>query len=170
MGCVVAVAVAVAVTVGFADDKPASEKEKKVPTLEDFAWLTGTWVEDHKGSVLTEVWGAPQGDAMVGHDRWTIRGKTRMYELIAIEQTKEGIVLRLRHFSKGLVPWKAERDGPVSWPLKSVTQNSAVFEHPTRAWPKRMAYHRKGDVLIGKLSGVENGKPNAIPFRFELRK
>ena len=165
----VAVAMAVAVTVSFAEEKGAKEG-KKVPTLKDLAWLTGTWVEASGASVLTEVWSAPQGDAMVGHDHWTVGGKTRMLELLAIEQTEQGLVLRLRHFDKGLVPWKAEKDGPISWPLKSLKGQRVVFEHPTRAWPKRMEYHRKGDVLTGKLSGVENGKPNAIPFRFELRR
>lgn len=166
--CIVAVVMAMAVSGVWADEKPA-KKETKVPTLNDLAWLTGTWVESDRGSVLTEIWGAPQGDALVGHDHWTVGGTTRMYELIAIEQTEQGLVLKVRHFSKDLVPWKAEKDGPMTWPLKSLVGQKVVFEHPTRAWPKRMEYERKGDVLTGQLSGIENGKPNAIPFRFALQ-
>jgi len=164
---VAAAIVAVAVSVGWADDDPVKKEKKAVPTLKDLAWMTGTWVEAEKTSVLTEIWGEPQGDAMVGHDHWTFGGKTRMLELIAIEQTAQGLVLNVRHFSRGLVPWEAEKDGPLSWPLKSLEGQRVVFEHPTRAWPKRMEYHRQGDVLSGKLSGVENGKPNVIPFRFK---
>jgi hypothetical protein len=160
------VAMYVAMNMLAAEEEPDKEA-KNVPTLQDLTWLTGTWVEADGRSVLTEVWSAPQGDAMVGHDHWTVGGKTRMLELLAIEQTAQGLVLNLRHFHKGLVPWDAEKNGPLSWPLKSLEGQSVVFEHPTRAWPKRMEYHRKGDVLAGKLSGIENGKPNVIPFHFK---
>lgn len=156
------------VVVGYADEKPA-KKESKVPTLEDLAWMTGTWVEAEKTSVFTEIWGAPQGDAMVGHDHWTVGGKTRMVELTSIEQTAEGLVLHVRHFGRGMTVPASEKAGPMSWPLKSLEGQRVVFEHPTRAWPRRMEYHRTGDVLKGRLSGVENGKPNVIPFRFKLQ-
>jgi len=169
LGVAVAVAVSVTVAVGYAEEPPVKDAKAKAPTLQDLAWLTGTWVEADKGSVLTEIWGAPQGDAMVGHDHWTVGGKTRMVELIAIEQEASGLVLKIRHFGHNLAPWPQEKDGPMAWPLKSLKGQSVVFEHPTRAWPKRMEYHRKGEVLTGKLSGVENGKPNAIPFHFKLR-
>jgi hypothetical protein len=155
--------------VGRAEDEPAGKEAKPVPTLKDLAWLEGRWQEAQEGSLFTEVWGRAQGDAMVGYDHWTIGGKTRMLELMAIEQTEEGLVLRIRHFGRGLVMPKSEADGPISWPLLSLEGQKVVFEHPTRAWPKRMEYERQGDVLTGRLSGVEDGKPNAIPFRFERR-
>ncbi|MDJ0520481.1 MAG: DUF6265 family protein [Planctomycetota bacterium] len=166
---VVCVSVCVCVGVGLADEA-AKKEAKKVPTLKDLTWLTGTWRETSGSMVLTEVWNAPQGDAMVGMDHMTVGGKTRMFELLAIEQTEQGLVLNLRHFGKGLRIPDAEKDGPMSWPLKSLEGSKVVFEHPTRAWPKRMEYERQGDVLLGRLSGVENGKPNAIPFRFERQK
>jgi hypothetical protein len=154
---------------GQADDEPEGKEAKPVPTLKDLAWLEGTWVEAEQGSVFTEIWSGAQGDAMVGHDHWTVGGKTRMYELMAIEQTEEGLALRIRHFGRALVIPKSEQDGPMSWPLLSLEGQKVVFEHPTRAWPKRMEYERKGADLMGRLSGVENGKPNAIPFHFKKR-
>ena len=152
-----------------AEDEPVGKEAQPVPTLKDLAWLEGTWEEAQQGSVFTEVWSAALGDAMIGHDHWTVGGKTRMYELMAIEQSEEGLVLRIRHFGTGLVIPKSELDAPMSWPLSSLEGQKVVFEHPTRAWPKRMEYEREGDVLTGKLSGIENGKPNAIPFRFKKR-
>ena len=92
---------------------------------------------------------------MVGHDHWTLGGKTKMVEIVMIEMEKSGPVLKIRHFGRNLAPWPQEKDGPLSWPLKSLEGRSVVFEHPTRAWPKRMEYHRKGNALSGKLSGVE---------------
>ena len=92
-----------------------------------------------------------------------------MYELMSVEQTKDGLVIHVRHFGTGLVPWKSEANGPVSWPLKSLKGRHAIFEHPTRAWPKRLEYHREGDVMRARLSGVEHGKPKEIPFTLRLR-
>jgi hypothetical protein len=149
-----------------AEEEPVT---KEGAAIEALAWLTGTWVEVDDTSVFTEVWGPPQGDAMIGHDHWTVGGVTRMVELIAVERAATGLVMRLRHFGRGLVPSPAEKDGPMEFPLKSLEGTKVVFEHPTRAWPRSMTYERKGDELIGSLAGVENGKPSEIPFHFKLR-
>jgi hypothetical protein len=165
-------------TLALAEDKPAKDvpkadakkKDAKVPTLKDLAWMAGAWAESEGPSVFTETWHAGQGDAMAGVAHWTISGRTRMFELMSIETTASGLVLNVRHFHKGLVPWPSEVKGPITWPLKSLDGKHAVFEHPTRAWPKRMEYHRKGDVLAGRLSGMENGRPKEIPFTFRLQR
>ena len=152
----------------LAEDAPVPVKDA-APTLADLAWLTGAWSETEGPSVFSEVWGAPLGDAMVAASHWSIGGKTRMYELVVIEQTEAGLVLHVRHFHRGVIPWPSENDGPMSWPLKSLDGQHVVFEHPTRAWPKVMEYRRVGKILEGRLAGAEQGRPKEIPFRFALQ-
>ena len=156
----------------LAEDAPKAvpKKEGAAVTLKDLAWMVGSWSEASGPSIFSETWMPAQGDAMTGAVHWTIQGKTRMYELTVIEQTPKGLVIHVRHFNPGLVPWAAEAKGPVTWPLKELRGQHVIFEHPTRAWPKRLEYKRDGDVMSGRLSGVENGKPNVLPFTFRLRK
>jgi len=166
--CLLLVAFGACVAVVSAEDEPAAPRH--APTLADLAWMTGAWVEKEGPSVFTETWSAPSGDAMVAASHWAVEGKTRMYELCVIEQTGQGPVLHVRHFHRGVQPWEQEKAGPISWPLKSLEGQHVIFEHPTRAWPKTMEYRRTGDVLEGRLVGVENGMPKQIPFSFHLAK
>ena len=154
-----------------AEDAPNADakKDPATVTLKDLAWMVGSWSEAEGPSVFSEAWMPAQGDAMVAASHWTIQGKTRMYELNVIEQTPKGLVIHVRHFHRGVVPWEAEATGPVSWPLKSLEGQHVIFEHPTRAWPKRLEYRRSGKTLEGRLTGTENGVAKQIPFSFRLR-
>lgn len=151
-----------------ADEEPAAKA--KEPTLKDLAWMVGAWQEAEGPSVFSETWMPAQGEAMAGVAHWTIQGRTRMYELTVIEQTADGIVIHVRHFGAGLVPWASEAKGPITWPLKSLKGQHAVFEHPTRAWPKRLEYKRDADTMQARLTGTEGGKPKVIPIAFRLRR
>lgn len=165
-----ALVLGLAVLVAAEDEPKAEPKGAAAPTLADLAWMVGDWADAEGPSIFAETWLPAQGHDMVGVAHWTVGGRTRMYELMSIEQRDDGLVLHVRHFHRGLVPWPSEVKGPVAWPLKSLQGEHAIFEHPTRAWPKRMEYKRSGDALSGRLSGTKDGKPHAIPFSFRVRK
>ena len=93
-----------------AEDAPQAgpKKAQAKTTLADLAFLVGSWTETEGPSVFAETWLPAQGDAMAGVAHWTIQGRTRMYEMMSIEQGAEGLVLHVRHFHRGLVPWPSE--------------------------------------------------------------
>jgi hypothetical protein len=109
------------------------------------------------------------GDTAMGMFRWNREGKTWMYELMSVETEAEGggLVFRLRHFGRGLTPW--EKDGPLTYPLKSMTTDSVVFEHPTKSDPKRFVYRRDGDRLFVRLEPDDAGA-KVDEFEFTLAK
>lgn len=134
--------------------------------VKDFAWLEGTWTRTDETSVLEEVWNAPLADSVSGTFRWVRDGKTWMYELMTIEEEAEGVVLRLRHFERNLKPWEAGE--ALTYPLKSVQENEAVFENPEpgEGHPVRLRYVRDGDRLVVTL---EEEKDPSQSFEFTRR-
>jgi len=91
--------VALATALVQAQETPKEPARSKIA---EFSWLTGYWRFEAEGAVWEDIWSAPEGDSLVAMSRWVQRGKTRLYELIVIEEEEDGMVLRLRHFSRGL--------------------------------------------------------------------
>ncbi|MCL4742896.1 MAG: hypothetical protein KJZ54_11925 [Phycisphaerales bacterium] len=137
------------------------------PDLADFAWLTGEWRADTERGSIVETWGRPEGDALLGMMRITEDGHARLYELFVIERDGDGLALRVRHFDRALVPWEGERDGPMAFTLLRAEDSHAVFEDPTRAFPRRIVYTREGDRLSVRLEPAPESAAGARAFDFE---
>src|SRR5688572_29554658 len=117
MNAIGAVAAAGSLWIGGAWGGGARHAE---PTLQDLAFLAGAWEVEEGDEFMREVWDEPRGDAMVGHFSIIEAGHATLYELLAIEEGEEGVVMRLRHFGPGLAPWASEAAGPLVMPLKEV--------------------------------------------------
>lgn len=157
--------------------------------LGDLAWLSGTWRhEDDAGNLEEETWSAPRADALVGMFRMAQRGKVSLYELMSIELdgppgsadgplipgqepvaggAPQRLVFRLRHFQRGLVPWEAEKDGPITFTVSSLKENEAVFEDATRDFPRQVVYRREGDVLTIRLVSATAARKD---LEFQLKR
>lgn len=71
----------------------------------DLAWLAGGWRGTMGEAPIEEHWTAPDGGGpMLGMFRWGMARE--MYELTLLEDTPEGVVLRLRHFGPALDAWE----------------------------------------------------------------
>ena len=104
---------------------------------------------------------------MVAVTRWVQAGRTRLFELSAIEARSDGIRLSLRHFGPGLEPWASEKDGALTWQLACVKGTSATFEAPDREFPRRVVYTLRDDGhLEARLEGVQQGKDVSMAFDF----
>ncbi len=127
------------VSFAVADD-PAPAMKKPVPgTLADLSFMTGCWKATHWGGEMEECWSSPSGDAMAGMFRFLKDGKIQFYEFIAIEQTADGLYLRLKHFNKGLIGWE-ETEKSVGGPLTALEKNRATFD-----W---LTFERRSDDLL----------------------
>ncbi|MDA1259546.1 MAG: DUF6265 family protein [Planctomycetota bacterium] len=147
--------------------------------LDDLAWLNGTWrSEAEDGSFMEETWSAARGDAMCGMLRNAgAHGAVNLYELMSIEldgpalpqtdadgpiipgQARGGapqrLVLRVRHFNRGLDPWKSEAEAPLTMQVVSVTENQFLLEAPEREFPRTASYTREGDTLTVQLKAAQ---------------
>lgn len=136
----------------------------RAATLADVAFIAGRWRGEMDGGATEEWWSPASGDNMLGMFRYVKDGKAVFYELMSIERTEEGPVLRLRHFGPGLVAWE-EKDGATSWPLVELSPGRAVFELPDGR--KRLVFHRGGPAaLTVSLDELRNGAWTSQPFAY----
>jgi len=133
-------------------------------TLGDLAFITGSWRADWDGGLGEEHWSAPSGDSMVGTFRFVKDGKSRFYEFMLIEQTADGPVLRLKHFSAGLIGWE-DKTQVYNYPLTQWRQGAAVFDREDKK--SRLTYTRTSkEMLSVVLDELSNGKAHSETFSF----
>jgi len=128
-------------------DAPAEAKQAVTPgRIADLAWLAGRWVGNVGEDTIEESWNPPIGDCMVGSFRWVKKDAVWMYELLTVAEENGSLVLRFRHFDRGLIPWE-EKEKPLTFHLKSIKDGEAVFTINDPANPWTLVYRREGNKL-----------------------
>jgi hypothetical protein len=112
----------------FAPEKLAASKPTQDVSLQDLEFISGHSRGDLDGSIAEELWSEPVGDSMMGVYREVKDGKIQMYEMMTIELTAKGPVLRLKDFNAGLEGWE-EKTQVWNFPLVRFTAREAVFEN-----------------------------------------
>jgi hypothetical protein len=137
--------------------------------VDDLAWMAGSWYGHIDGDDIDEHWSAPAGGVMVGMFRWLKGGLVHLYELLAIEPSDTGPVLRLKHFSQGLLGWE-EKGIALDYPLVQAGDREATFERGGAFRATRFVYRRIGDDGLAAVQ--ENRKGDEITiyeFRYTRR-
>src|SRR5438093_2277299 len=129
-------------------DRPAP----RPPTFADAAWLAGRWQQaEATACVYQEHWSAPAGGAMMGMFRMLLEGKPVVYEFLLLEESADGVWLRLRHYR----PEMTELDqGPTRLKLTQAGPANLVFENPDHDKPKRIVYALEGARLRARVVTV----------------
>jgi hypothetical protein len=136
--------------------------------LSDLSFITGLWRADFGGGVGEEHWSAAAGDSMVGTFRFVKDDSAQFYELMLIEETPKGLVLRLKHFNPGLIGWE-EKGQAHSYPLVEFHKGLAAFEQIDKK--SRLTFRRTAkDALLVLLEQTRDGKQNSEEFKFKLVK
>ena len=167
LGSAALAAIILSVTRAYADNPPKSPVTGTgVAKLHELAWMQGTWIGDHNGDRLEEVWSAPSGDSLMGMFRWIKEGNVWMFELITITAEDHEVVLRLKHFDRRMVGWE-EKDEALTCRLVRQRDREAVFEDPKRDHPRRFVYRLDGDNrLTIRLEGEEDGESKSTTLVF----
>ncbi len=143
---------------------PASAGRYAKPQVTSLKWLQGHWVDIDEGRRADEHWGVPSGDSMVGMFRLQEAGITKFVELQTIVPEGRHLILRIRHMSAQLEPWKSEADGPLRYTSSKIREGEAVFDHATDK-VKRIVYRRVGaNGLLIRLIFREGRK--VMDFKF----
>jgi len=146
------------------------------PTIDDLAWISGTWRGELFGSNAEERWTSPEAGHMLGVFRmWSDTGPG-VYELLEIRQEPgegeepAGVFLRFKHFNPGtLEPW--EPDKPLEFTLESADHQRAVFTATSKEQRQvtSMIYARQDDELRVSVEGEhDNGVAFAFVAEFRL--
>ena len=98
-----------------------------VAAIDALAWMAGSWYGHVDGDPIDEHWSSAAGGVMLGMFRWLKHGKVYLYELLVIEPDTDGLVLRLKHFDRGLIGWE-EKGIALAFPLVSIGDREVAFE------------------------------------------
>lgn len=138
-------------------------------SMEDLAWIAGTWRGTLGGSTIEESWTAPIGACMTGTFRVVAKGQPKFYEMLAIEGGAGGPVMRIRHFKPGLVALE-EKDGAFAFGLEASRKGWVQFVNKATNPPEKLTYAATGkNGLVVRLEKTEGGKPSVEEFHFTRR-
>lgn len=120
-------------------------------------WMAGCWAgAGAAGS--EEQWMKPAGGMMLGMSRTVKGGRVVFHEFMTMEIKADGkLVFTARTGAESkAVPFTAIR----------YSAEEVVFENPDHDFPQRVIYRRtdSGSGLLGRIEGVEKGKPRAADF------
>jgi ketosteroid isomerase-like protein len=124
----------------LAQQEPAAEGQKTV-SLADLRFMGAHFRAEWGDTVADEIWAPPLGNCMTGVFRLVAKGKVQVYEIMVVEQTEQGPVLRLHHFDPGLKVIDEDR-GLWTYRLVEFKPGYAIFEKSDKS--ARLLYARSG--------------------------
>lgn len=123
----------------------------------DFGWMSGYWLDCDNGREVSEVWSDPRNGMVVGVNVTTRNGRTG-FEYARIVPVE------------GTISYVAQPDGapPTVFAQVESGDRRAVFLNPDEDdYPRRIIYHRTGDVLRARIEGVIDGRERNADWRFQ---
>jgi len=139
-------------------------------TIDDLAWLAGSWYGHIGEDPIDEHWSAPAGGVMIGMFRWLKQGRLHMYEFLAIEPDGDGgLVLRLKHFHEGLVAWEG-KSLVRAFPLVELGNRQAAFRRGGAFRSNQFLYRQPADNQMIVVEEVRKGGELVVSeFRYARR-
>ena len=138
-------------------------------TVDQLSWVTGAWTGTLGDRTVEQHWSAPLGGSIIAMYRSIQANKATLYELLAIEQEGEGVVLRIKHFAPGpgLVSREA-KDESANNRLVSLEGRTAVFHGGDAANPVRITFKSPDSATLNIVSERQReGKPVATEFKYK---
>jgi hypothetical protein len=85
------------------DDRPAA-------TLEDVAWLVGSWSGEAFGSTFEQRWNPPSAGSMIGFFKLLSDDQVIFYELLLLVEEEGSLSLKVKHFAADFTAWEEKED------------------------------------------------------------
>ncbi|HEX8019381.1 DUF6265 family protein [Mucilaginibacter sp.] len=96
-------------------------------SVNQLAFMAGTWTQKNGWGDMEEFWGEPMGDSIISSFRVVKDGKAAFYEFVVIEEQNHLPVFKMRHYNRGSIGWE-EKDKPLLFYLVGIEKNKADFE------------------------------------------
>lgn len=96
-------------------------------TIEDIAWLAGSWAGAGFGGEIEEIWSRPVAGTMVGLYKHRKGDEINFYEIQLLTEESGTLLWKVKHFSPEFVGWE-EKDGYLTFPLVEITEDAAYFD------------------------------------------
>ena len=101
--------------------------ERRAATIEDVAWLAGTWEGEAFGGTFEEVWTEPSLGTMVGSYKLMHGEEITLYEIELIAEEAGSLVLKVKHFGPEFAAWEEKKEH-LSFPLVKLTDDAIYFQ------------------------------------------
>lgn len=108
-------------------------------TLEDVAWLVGSWEGEAFGERFEEVWNPASGGSMVGMFKLMSGEDVGFYELMLLVEEEGSLSLKVKHFNPDFSAWEEKKDY-VDFKLVKVGPDAAHFSG--------LSFYRRGNDAI----------------------
>ncbi len=137
-------------------------------TIQQVSFIAGPWVGTMGDRTVEQHWMQPLGTSMIAMYRNVQGAEPKLYELLAIEQDGDGLVLRIKHFAPGAgLVGRQEKGDSIDHRLVKVEGQTAVFEG-IGANPNRVTFTRKSadalDIIVERVG--RDGKPTSTVFPY----
>jgi hypothetical protein len=137
----------------------AQKKSSHTPaTLEQAAWLLGTWKQQTPRGIVYETWTRRDTHTFDGKS-FMLKGQdTVIFEIITLVQQAEGLVY---------VPVVSNQNEgrAVPFPSGKVTATLMEFNNPSHDFPQKISYRKTGkNGLKATISGTQDGKLRSRTF------
>jgi hypothetical protein len=136
---------------------PVAALAQNKGSFSDISFIEGHWrTSPADGRVIEAVWLAPAGNNMLGFMRMMNGDKADLYEMLAYEQSEQGLVSLVKHFKPGLLG-QEEKDSPNKYIFVEASKDSAIFKTPND--DLRILYEKRSATQFVIARGnLENGK------------
>lgn len=129
----------------LAQDQMSPAKSLQDVSVQDLAFISGHSRGEYDGGIADEHWSEPAGDSIMGVSRYMKSGKVQHYQLMVIEETPKGLVLRIMGFKPGLDIWE-DRARVESFALVSWRKGEVAFERSDKNM--RITYRTAGNGVL----------------------
>jgi len=134
-----------------------AQGQPKGGSVADVAFIQGKWKAiTPEGQSIEGVWLAPEGGNILGFMRMMKSAKADLYEILAYEQTEQGLVSMVKHFKPGLVGLE-EKDKQDRYNFVEASKDRAIFEKDSGGL--RILYEkRSADQFVIARGNEQDGK------------
>lgn len=88
----------------------AEGEQRPAASIEDAAWLAGSWTGTAFGKPFETVWTPPSAGTMVGLFKLMGEEEVDFYEILLLSVQEGSLSLRVKHFTPELVAWEDKEE------------------------------------------------------------
>lgn len=134
-----------------------AQAQSKSGSVADVSFIQGNWkATTTEGQSIEGVWLPAEGNNILGFMRMMRGGKADLYEILAYEQSENGLVSLVKHFKPGLTGLE-EKDKQDRYNFIEASKDRAIFQKEGESL--RILYEkRSANQFVIARGNEENGK------------
>ena len=124
------------------------DPEVRVPgTLDDVAWMVGSWTGEGFGGTIEEVWNPASLGTMVGMFKFMGDDEVGFYELMLLAEEEGSLVIKVKHFNADFSAWE-DKTEHITFRLVSTEDGAVHFSG--------LSFYQVGDDEIHVYIALHN--------------